>query len=803
MPFLHDLRHGLRTLRRAPGLVLVAVITLALGIGANTAIFSVVYSVLLKPLVFPESERIVQVWMAFPERGIDRTSWSHGHFWDARDMVRTFDELGAIEFGSANLTGAGDPEQLEAVRVNAGFFRVLGVPPAAGRLFRAGEDAPGQDANIVILSHRFWTRRFGNDPAIVGRSIMLNGVSHQVIGVLPAGTPYLDWAEVFRPLVRTANAQRGSWEMVGIGRLKLGVAFETALSDLQQVMRTLAQRFPDTSRGMSGSMGPLREVVTGENTRRALWVLLGAVGFLLLIACVNLTNLLLAKSAGRTREIAVRAALGASRGRIVRLLVAESLLLSVAGALFGLLLSTFSLNLLRASNAWGISRLDEVEINGWILAFTTIVAVATGILTGLAPALQASRSDLVPALREGERGVAGTPRQQRLRAVLIGAEVALTLALLVGAGLLFRSFWSLLRVDRGFQTERRLLVELNLPPSYTADEGKRAEQFALDFEARLRSLPQVVLAASVSGRPLSQGSTGMGIVAAERPDVTREIPWASWRLVTRDYFKTMGVPLLKGRTFDERDLIARPWRIIVSQRLAELLWPGQDTVGRQAILWKGQGNRPAEVIGVVGNMRERGLSEPPTLAVYLPAYGSGSDHMYFAIHTTASKETLVPMVRAALSTIDPALPLSNVQTLEEIVAASTASRRFTLILLSAFATLALVLALVGIYGVMSYSVSRQTAEIGVRMALGASQKRVLYLIMRQGLTPVVIGIAVGLVAAFLLSHLIASLLFGVTARDPLTYAVVAVLLAGTAILACVVPARQALRIDITSALRAE
>jgi putative ABC transport system permease protein len=554
---------------------------------------------------------------------------------------------------------------------------------------------------------------------------------------------------------------------------------------------------------MSASVAPLSELVAGDNTRRALWVLLGAVGFLLLIACVNLTNLLLAKASGRTREIALRAALGASRRRIIGLLLAESLVLSLTGAALSLLLSIWTVDLLRTSNAWRISRLDEVSINGWVLAFTTVVAVLTGVLTGLIPALHASRGDLAPALREGERGVAGTPRQQRLRAALVGTEVALTLALLVGAGLLLRSFSALLRVDRGFQTERRLLVELNLPEHYAADDGKRAEQFLLDFETRLRNLPQIVSVSAVSGRPMSSGSTGMGIVAAERADETREIPWASWRLVTRDYFKTMGVPLLKGRAFDERDLISRPWRIIVSQRLADLLWPGQDPVGRQAILWKGQGNRKAEVVGVVGNMRERGLSQPPTLAVYLSAYGSGSDHMYFAIHTTASKAALVPMLRTTLSNIDPDLPLSNVQTLEEIVSASNASRRFTVVLLSAFAALALALALVGIFGVTSYSVSRQTAEIGVRLALGASHERVLRLIVFQGMKPVLIGIAVGVVAALMVSRFMASLLFDVTARDPLTYAGVAAILVATALLACIVPARQALRIDVISALRAE
>ena len=801
MAFVRDIRHGLRTLRRVPGLVVVAVITLALGIGANTAIFSVIYSVLLKPLAFPDADRVVQVWMAFPERGIDRTSWSHGNFWDARDMATAFEELGAMQLGSVNLTGMGDPMKLDAARVNAGFFRVVGVSPLAGRVLHAGEDAPGRDANVVILSHRFWTRRFGQDPTIVGRPMTLDGAAHQVIGVLPPGTPYLDWADVFRPLVRTVNAQRGSWELVGLGRVKPGVTLEAARADLVRVNQELARRHPDTSRGMSASLTPVTEAVTADTTRRALWVLLGAVGFLLLIACVNLTNLLLAKAAGRTREIAIRAALGASRRRVVGLLIAESLLLSLAGAGLGLLLAVWTVDLLRVSNAWGIARLDAVEINRWVLAFTTVVAVLTGVLTGLMPAIHASRGDLAPALREGERGVAGTPRQQRLRGALVAAEVALTLALLVGAGLLLRSFSALLRVDRGFQTERRVLVELNLPQQYIADDGKRARQFVLDFESRVQGLPGIVSVASVSGRPMSPGSTGMGIVAAERPD--SEIPWASWRLITKSYFRTMGVPLVKGRTFEEQDLIAKPWRVIVSQRLADLLWPGEDPVGRQAILWRGQGNQKAEVIGVVGDMRERGIARPPTLAVYLPVYGSGADNMHFVIHTTGTVDALTPMLRTALSIIDPALPLSNVETLEAIVSRSTASRRFTLVLLSAFAAIALALSLVGIFGVTSYAVSRQTAEIGVRVALGASHERVLRLIVLQGMKPVLIGIAVGVAASLLLSRFIESLLFDVPARDPMTFATVSALLAATALVACLVPARQSLRIDVVAALRAE
>ncbi len=801
MAFLRDIRHGFRTLRRVPGLSSLAVITLALGIGANSAIFSVIYGVLLRPLVFPEADRVVQAWMAFPERNIQETSWSHGNFWDARDMATAFEDLGAIEFGSVNLTGMGDPERLDAARVNAGFFRALAVPPAAGRLLAPGEDAPGRDARVVILSHRLWTRRFARDPGVVGRTLTLDGVGHQVIGVLPAGTPFIDWADVFRPLVRTADAQRGSWELAGLGRLKPGVTIAQARADLVRVTGELARRYPDTNRGMSANVTPLNDLVAGSTTRRALWVLLGAVAFLLLIACVNLANLLLAKAAGRTREIAIRAALGASRRRVIGLLVAESLLLSIVGAAAGLLLAVWIVDLLRVSQASGIPRLEEIEVNGWVLSFTAGVAVLTGLLTGLVPAIHTPRVDLVPALREGERGVAGTPRQRRLRSVLVAAEVALTLALLVGAGLLLRSFAALLSVDRGFETERRVLVEINLPPQYNADKGSRAQQFVLDFEARVRSLPGVISAALVSGRPMTSGSTGMGIVAAERPD--SDIPWASWRLITGRYFETMGVPVLQGRTFDERDLIAKPWRVIVSERLAELLWPGKEPIGRQAILWRGQGNQKAEVIGVVGNMRERGIAQPPTLAVYLPVYGSGADNMHFVLHTSASAEALTPMVRAALSDLDSALPLSNVETLEQIVSRSTASRRFTLVLLGAFAGIALALALVGIFGVTSYSVSRQTAEIGVRLALGASHARVLRAIVLQAMKPVAAGIVAGVAGALALSRFIGSLLFEVTARDPMTYATVIALLAATGLLACILPARQALRIDVVSALRAE
>jgi putative ABC transport system permease protein len=528
---------------------------------------------------------------------------------------------------------------------------------------------------------------------------------------------------------------------------------------------------------------------------------MGAVGFMLLIACVNLMNLLLAKATGRAREQALRVALGASRWRIVRQMLAESLLLSALGAGLGIALATGLIALLRASRPGGIPRLAEVAIDPAVLGFTTLVAIVVALLTGLAPALQASHAQLLQTLREGERGVAGERRMGRLRSVLVGAEVALSLSVLVGAGLLLRSFEQLLHVDRGFSSEGRLLVEVSLPPGY---DNARLTQFLQQFLARVQALPQVVSAAAVSGRPLGAGSTGLGFAAADRPgQAGAAVPWASWRFVTSDYFAAMGVPLLKGRTFTDGDRVGEPWRVVVSKRLAEQLWPGQDPIGLRMILWKGQGDRPAEVVGVVGDMRERGLAFDPTLAVYFPYYGAGLSPVQFVVHTRAAPAALVPALRAALRELDASLPLSNVRSLDEMVSASLASRRFTMLLLAAFAVVALLLALAGVYGVLSYAVSRRTNEIGVRVALGASRGDVLRLIVGQGMRPVVQGALLGVAASLLLSRLMTSMLFGIGTSDPLTYAAVTLALVAGAALACYLPALRALRVDATSALRQE
>jgi predicted permease len=798
-----DVRAVLRLMRKQPFFSAAVVLMLALGLGASTAMFSVVYGVLLKPLPFPEPERIVQFWGSLPSRQLPQVALTEANFWDMRDLNRAFEELGALHGASFTLTGEGmAPERVSGGRVSVGFFRALATQPVVGRLFTPGEDEPGSPAERVMLSNGFWRRRFGGDKGIVGRTILLDNRPYAVVGVLPPGTPWLDNADVFVPFMRRTNANRGSWEYVGIGRLKQGVTYEAALADLDRVAKELEARYP-VNKGLGATMAPSRTWVASDQLRQTMWILLGAVGLLLLIGCVNVTNLLLARATARQRESAVRTALGATRGDLVRERLTESLIFSLAGAALGLVLAAALLQFLRSVGPVGIPRLDEVSLNGWVFAFAAGVTILVGVLTGLVPALQAPRAHLLAAMRDGQRGSTGDRRQDRARAIFVGAEVALALLLLVGAGLLVRSLFQVLTIDRGFATERRLLVTVSIPTSYGEE---RMAQTVGDVLSRLEALPEMVSVAAVSGRPLSRGSTGLGLGAADQPDIPDSaVPWATWRIVTKDYFKTMGLPLLAGRNFTEQDIIGKPWRTIISKRAADMLWPGQTAIGRTAILWKGQNQSLGEVIGVVGDMRERGLENEPTIAVYFPAYGGGMARttLQLVMQTKGRPEDAVPAVRTAVSSVDPSLPVSSVSTFDDLVTTSVATRRFTMTLLVTFAALALVLALAGVYGVLAYSVARRTGEIGVRLALGAGPGRVLRATILRGLRPVLIGVAIGLGLSFWLSRFMSTLLFGVTAGDATTYIAVTVALTITALLACYLPARQVLKVDPVVALRTE
>jgi putative ABC transport system permease protein len=773
---------------------------LAVGIGATSAIFSVFYSVLLQPLPFPEPSRLVQIWETRTANQVNQATFSEANFWDIQGRNRTFEGIASYHGLTANITGFGEPEQVEGAAVSAGFFRVLGVRLAAGRDFLPEEDQPGHDNQVVLLRNKFWKTHFNGDPQIVDKTLRLNDKSYRVVGVLPPGDPWLNAADVFIPFVHKANPDRGSWEFEIVGRLANGVSLQAAQADLQTIAGSLAKEYPKDDTGMGITLSASADWKADRDLRTKLWVLLGAVGFLLLIACVNLANLLLAKATGRTREIAVRAALGASRARIFRMVLTESFVLGLTGAVFGVLLAMVALAAIKSANPGGIPRIDEVGINPWVLAFTLLVALLTGILSGLVPAFQAPYKQIVAGLREGERSQAGSRAQKRMRSALVAAEVALSLMLLVGAGLLIRSFDRVLRVDRGFAAENRLLVAVNIPGSYK----ERADQLHNAFLDRVSTLPGVQSVAAMQSRPIVGWDPGMGIVAAERPDGDAgRFPWAGWRIVSGDYFRTLGIPILKGRTFNQHDQIGKPWRVIVSKRLADRLWPGQDPVGRTALLWKGQNNSQAEVIGVVADQRERGLDSDPTLTVYLPSYGYGPGPMQFAIHTAGNPTALTSTLRSILKELDPNLPLSNVQTMDEVVSQSVAPRRFNMFLITIFASVALLLALVGVYGVLAYSVGRRTAEIGLRVALGATPGKILGLIVGQGMRPIFIGIGVGLAGALALSRFVSSLLFGVKPVDPVTYGAVTLLVIAAALLSCYVPALRALRVDPVSALRQE
>jgi putative ABC transport system permease protein len=800
MNLLHDVRFAIRSLIKTPGFTAIAVLTLALGIGANTTIFSVVQTVLLRPLPYDEPDRIVQVYETNTDRGWNTVYFSHPNFWDFKEQNSSFEQIAAMTRGAMNLTGFEYPERLSAGRVTVEFFRVLRMDALYGRTFLPGEDQPESDTRVALLGNGLWRRRFGGEPEVVGRTITLDGEPHTVVGVLPTGNPFPGLRDVYVPLVRGSNTRRDDKRLFVIGRIKAGVTAEAALADMEAVAAGLRERYPDDAAGLGVRIRPSEEWIASSQIRTALWMLMGAVGFLLMIACVNLANLLLARATGRQRELAVCAALGATRKRLTSRALTESLMLGLTGAMLGVGLSLLGMRLVQAFNPDGIPRIAEIGINQWVLGFTLIVAVATGVLTGLVPGLQMPYGNLLTVLRYGDRGIAGNRRQRRTRSVLVGAETALSLVLLVGAGLLIRSFGGLQRVDRGFDSENRVTFQVSLPGSYT--DAERSTQFLKRFLSRVHEIPQVQAAGAVSMQPLGGSTTNTGMVIEERIGDEQAIVLADWRYVTPDYFRSMGIAVVRGRNFTERDRLERPYAVIISEPLAERLWPGEDPIGRRAAV-DADPELMGEIIGVVGGMRERGLQSDPTLAVYLPYYGDSWSPVNFVVHTAGNPGVIVPNLRTVLAEIDPNLPISNIATLDDLVDTSVAGNRFNMLLLGVFAAVALLLALAGIYGVLAYSVTRRTSEIGVRVALGASHGSVLREIVLQGMRPVAIGIAIGLAGALGLSRFLATLLFGIAPTDPMTYAGVAVLLAVAALAACYMPARRALQVDPVTALREE
>lgn len=804
---IQDIRYAVRRLLKSPGFSLIAIATLALGIGANSAIFSVVDAVLLRSLPYAEPDRLV---MLFNSRGDNpRFPVSAPNYLDFREQEQLF--TGAAAFDQDrdyNLTGIGDPMRLKGAEISAELFDVLGTRPALGRGFRAEENEPGSGA-VVVLSNATWQQYFGSDPQVIGRTLSLDGAVRTVVGVMPPGFDFPAGSALWTPLEYNAqfrdDGNRGSHYLGVVARLRPGVTPERADAEMRALGDRLATEY-DQLANSSATATSMHEVMVGA-IRPALLILLGAVGLVLLIACANVANLLLARAAAREGELAVRTALGAGRWRLVRQLLTESVLLSLIGGGIGLLLAYWGTDALVALQPQGIPRLGEVGVNATVIAFTGGIALATGILFGLIPALQVTGGELTGAIKEGSRGALSGRGGNRVRGGLVMAEMALAVMLLAGAGLLIRSFAGLMRVDPGFQAQQVLSVNLSLPgASYSDDAAVR--EFYSRLQERLHSLPGATSAGAVSSLPLSGRTMILGFFPADgeapRPG---EMPTAHVRVATPDYFRTLGIPLKSGRTFTPADRPGTPVVLLLSEAAARRIFPGEDPLGKRVAVTMGSAAYPdgvsGEVVGVVGNVHQQGLDRAVEPEVYVAFDQVPFRSMDLTVRTTDEPFSLAAGVREAVREIDPNLPVSDFRTVEQVVAESVSQPRFYMMLLTLFAAVALTLAAVGIFGVISFTVTQRTREIGMRMALGADARTVLGMVVRGGMRMVLVGLAIGLVLTFTLTRLVKGMLFGVAPTDPLTLLGVVLVLGGVALLACWLPARRATRIDPMVALRAE
>ena len=799
--FWQDLRYGARMLLKKPGFTLIVVITLALGIGANTAIFSVVNAVLLRPLPYEESERLAVLYETNPQQGRDQMSVSYPTFNDWRAQSQSFEQLAAFRSGGMILTGKEEPSRVQVMLASADLFALLRVKPQRGRTFLPEEDKAG-GAPVVVISHAFWQRQFGGDEKAVGQQITLDGKSNTVIGVMPPGFALGDeQTEVWLALGIIADRMqnRAVHTLTVLGRLKSGVTLPQAQTELAAISNRIQQQNPAADPGHSAQVMSSYEAMT-KQVRPALLVLLVAVGFLLLIACANVGNLLLARAESRQKEIAIRTALGAGRGRIVRQLLTESLLLSVIGGGIGLLLAVWGLDALTGSLPDDLPRAKEIGIDRMVLAFTGALSLLTGLIFGIVPALTATKPALNETLKEGGRTSAAFGRG-RVRSALIVAEVALSVALLVGAGLLIKSFWRLMQVNPGFQTERLMTMNVTL----LGDKYKETPQvisFFRELPARLEALPGVKAVSAVSTLPINGGDGNGNLTIEGRTFASGQTPAASYRRILPNYFSAMGIPLKQGREFDERDTGVEKV-VIINESMARRFWPDGDAVGKRIKVGPPENEPWLTIVGVTGDVKNIGLEADARLATYEPHPQRPWTTMNLAIRTESDPLSLAASVRSTLREMDKELLIRNVSTMEERIRLSVSSRRFNMLLLAVFAALALLLAGVGVYGLMSYTVTQRTHEIGVRMALGAQGTEVLKLIVGQGLKLALFGAGAGLLAAFALTRWMTDLLFGVRPEDLWTYGAVAVLLLMVALLACWIPARRATKVDPMIALRCD
>ena len=797
---LQDLRYGFRLLLKRPGFTAIAVVTLALGIGANTAIFSVVNAVLLRPLSFTDPDRLVLFYGTNRQMGFSG-QWAvcDADYPDWKSQSESFGQIAAYQRKFFNLSD-GEPERLLASAVDADLFALLGIQPTLGRTFTVEEAKPGNEA-LALISHKLWQRRFGSETTAIGKVVRFDGKSHTVIGVMPPGFDFPNQSEVWTPLVLTTECSNSFNQVVA--RLKPGVPLKQAQEEAGAIFVRMAERHqPGRDAESEMTLIPLKEFVIA-NTRPVLLVLLGAVSLVLLIACANVANLLLARAASRQREMAIRRALGATRSRIVLQLLVESVILSALGGAMGVLFAVWGLEGLRAFLPAGVPRAETIAIDGWVLAFAMAASLVSGIIFGLAPALHSSKADLSRSLKEGERSVSETQSRRRVRSALVISEFALAMVLLISAGLLIKSFIRLIEVKPGFDPGNVLTMNVILPDSRYEKPADMTKFYRTAIE-RFENVPGVRAAGAVFGLPLGDMGVNGDFTIEGKPPIEAGVT-ASKLVVSAGYFRAMGIPLVSGRFFTETDTDKSAQVVIISKNMAETFWPGEDPIGKR--LHPGFGSKPmCTVAGVVGNVHQNGFAKKAPMAIYMPDSQAPVfllSAAAFVVRTEGVPQNLAGAFRRELREIDKELPLYDVRSMDELVSRSVSEPRFNMLLLGVFAGLALALASIGIYGVMAYSVAERTREIGIRMAMGAQAEDVVRLILRQGAVLILVGLGFGLAASFALTRVISTFLFGVSATDPVTFAGIALVLAVVALIACYIPARRATRVDPMVALRYE
>jgi putative ABC transport system permease protein len=816
-----DLRYSARMLLKNPGFTMIAVLTLALGIGGSTAIFSIINMVLLRPLPYAAPQRLVFIYNFAPGFGFEKIGLMGAEFLRLRDQARSLEQVSVYTSTTLTLTGIGEPERISSGTASSGLFAALGVPMALGRSLKVEEEPEGK-GKIVILSHGFWRRKFAANPDILGQSLILDGHSYTIIGVLLQGfkSPLeLKTGRAVELWVPADNNPAGSCcshDFNVVARLRAGQTLEQAQTEVQTIMAGVKKDYPGgyPKSGIKQTLlKPLQQELVGD-LRRALWVLLAAVVFVLFIACANVANLLLARCEARQKEIAIRATLGAGRVRILRQLLVESLLLAASGGVLGILLAKWGLGLIPALGSEKIPRLDEMTLDGQVLGFALLVSLLTGVVFGLAPAFQAVKFDLNTALKEGGRTSASPRSRSRLRDMLIVVELALSLVLLIGAGLLIKSFWRLQHIDTGFRAEQLLTMRL-FPPASTYIDNQRTAAFYEKLLERVHSLPGVRDAAVTDGVPLGDGGGATFLEIEGQLPEHSAYGTVGWRVTSPGYFRTLGVRLLRGRFLEDADQERAMPVAVVNETLARAHWPNENPLGQRIRLLNRDPKRATTVfltvVGVVADVKNAGLTEAAKQEVYAPLRQRTAAidrmgeqrQMSLTVRTSVEPMTLVSAIRQEVAALDGNVPIANVRTMEQILATITFQPRFNMILLGLFAAVALVFAAVGIYGVLSYSIIQRTQEIGIRMTLGATRREVLKLVIGRGMRLALLGQAAGLVAAFAVTRLMATLLFGVSATDPVTFGLLPPLLTMVALLACWIPARRATKVDPMVALRAD